>query len=113
MDTRTSDDIPRVKELFIFPIKSCGGVKVQEALTTKFGLALPSNPQLSDRRWMVIKNGRHQTQRVIPRMALIQPSFVTDGILLHALDKQQHLVAGLHLVIQLGHNDAHRIGFRQ
>jgi uncharacterized protein YcbX len=38
-----------VKELLIYPIKSCAGIQVTEALTTHFGLALPSNPLLSDR----------------------------------------------------------------
>ncbi len=38
-----------VRELLIYPIKSCGGVKVNEAQTTRCGLSLPSNPLLSDR----------------------------------------------------------------
>ncbi len=38
-----------VKELFIYPIKSCGGVKVEEALITKYGLAVPLNPEIVDR----------------------------------------------------------------
>jgi hypothetical protein len=38
-----------VQELLIYPIKSCAGVKVQEALVTKYGLALPSNPRIFDR----------------------------------------------------------------
>lgn len=33
---------------------------------------------------MIVKNGRHQSQRVLPRMALIVPSFVTDGLCLQA-----------------------------
>ncbi|CAF0924211.1 unnamed protein product [Rotaria sordida] len=73
-----------VKELRIYPIKSCGGVKVQEALITRYGLALPSDSRIYDRRWMIVKNGRHLSQRVLPRMALIQPSFVKDGLLLQA-----------------------------
>ncbi|CAF0884519.1 unnamed protein product [Rotaria sordida] len=73
-----------VQELIIYPVKSCAGVKVQEALVTKYGLALPSNPQIFDRRWMIVKNGRHQTQRVLPRMALIRPSVVKDGLCLQA-----------------------------
>ena len=38
-----------VKELIIYPIKSCAGVQVNEALATRYGLSLPSNPLLSDR----------------------------------------------------------------
>lgn len=33
---------------------------------------------------MVVKHGRHQSQRVFPRMALIQPSIVKDGLRLQA-----------------------------
>lgn len=73
-----------VKDLYIYPIKSCAGVQVQEALVTKYGLALPENRRIFDRRWMIVKNGRHQTQRVLPRMVLIQPSFVDDGLCLRA-----------------------------
>lgn len=51
---------------------------------TKYGLALPENPRIFDRRWMIVKNGRHQSQRVLPRMVLIQPSFVKDGLCLRA-----------------------------
>lgn len=38
-----------VQELLIYPVKSCAGVKVQEALVTKYGLALPSDPRIFDR----------------------------------------------------------------
>lgn len=38
-----------IEELFIYPIKSCGGIKVNEAETTRYGLSLPSQPLLSDR----------------------------------------------------------------
>ncbi len=39
---------------------------------------------LTYRRWMVVRDGRHLSQRVFPRMALIQPSFVKNGLLLQA-----------------------------
>ena len=35
---------------------------------------------------MVVKDGRHLSQRVLPRMALIQPSFVPNGLCLRAPD---------------------------
>ncbi|UJR10858.1 hypothetical protein I4U23_015046 [Adineta vaga] len=73
-----------VHELVIYPVKSCAGIKVQEAFVTRYGLAFPSNPRIFDRRWMIVKNGRHQTQRVLPRMALIQPVVVENGLVLRA-----------------------------
>ena len=33
---------------------------------------------------MIVKDGRHLSQRVLPSMALIQPSFVENGLLLRA-----------------------------
>ena len=74
----------RVQELIIYPVKSCAGIKVQEALVTKYGLALASDPRIFDRRWMIVKDGRHLTQRVKPRMALIQTSLDKDGLCLRA-----------------------------
>ena len=38
-----------IEELRIYPIKSCAGVPVPEALVTKYGLALPSDPRIYDR----------------------------------------------------------------
>jgi len=69
-----------VRELLIYPIKSCAGLKVNEAQTTRYGLSLPSNPLLSDRRLMVIQGARQRDQRNMPRMALIRPSFTSSGL---------------------------------
>jgi uncharacterized protein YcbX len=60
----------RLSELWIYPIKSCAGVSVQEAVLTPMGLA-------SDRMWMVVDaSGDMVTQRDLPRMASIQPKQV-------------------------------------
>ena len=48
MGLMTSSNI-EVRELLIYAIKSCAGIQVNEALTTRYGLSLPSNPLLSDR----------------------------------------------------------------
>ncbi len=45
---------------------------------------------------MVVKDGRHVSQRVLPRMALIQPSFVKDGLLLRAPDMPEYLYQLIH-----------------
>jgi uncharacterized protein YcbX len=44
-----------VQELLIYPIKSCARITVQEALVTKYGLALPSNPRIFDRYKFLIE----------------------------------------------------------
>lgn len=41
--------IATVKELFIYPIKSCAGIPVDRALVTKLGLAYIDNPAVYDR----------------------------------------------------------------
>ena len=38
-----------VEDLRIYPIKSCAGVSVQEALITTYGLAYPADPRIYDR----------------------------------------------------------------
>ena len=61
----------QIAGLWVFPIKSCAGVPLSEATLTTHGLA-------HDRAWMVVDaEGDMLTQRELPRMALIAPSF--DG----------------------------------
>jgi uncharacterized protein YcbX len=63
----------RIARLFIYPVKSCAGIEVSEALLTETGLDL-------DRAWMVIDDqGEFVTQREAPRLALVQPQFKRGG----------------------------------
>ena len=56
-----------ISRLYVYPVKSCAGVEVQQALLLETGLEF-------DRAWMVVDaNGQFLTQRELPRMALIQP----------------------------------------
>jgi uncharacterized protein YcbX len=64
--------------LWVYPVKSCAGVQVQEAILTKTGLEF-------DRAWMVVdEEGSFLTQRELPRMALIQPQLKTHDMVLRA-----------------------------
>ena len=55
-----------ISGLYVYPIKSCAGVAVQDAILTETGLEF-------DRAWMVVDGqGEFLTQRELPRMALIQ-----------------------------------------
>ncbi|HJT57571.1 MAG TPA: MOSC N-terminal beta barrel domain-containing protein, partial [Ktedonobacteraceae bacterium] len=66
---------PVVSALNIYPIKSCGGIALQEASIGARGF-------YEDRAYMLIDAlGYFITQREQPRMALIRPSFNEDGIL--------------------------------
>ncbi|KAI3759963.1 hypothetical protein L1987_50350 [Smallanthus sonchifolius] len=55
-----------VKSIFIYPIKSCRGISVTKASLSPTGFVW-------DRHWVVINSkGRGYTQRVEPRLALVQ-----------------------------------------
>lgn len=60
--------------IFIYPIKSLGGISLQSASVEERGLQ-------HDRRWMLVdKNGMFLTQREHPQMALLQVS-IKDELL--------------------------------
>ena len=67
-----------ISALFIYPIKSCAGVQVQEGVMLETGLEF-------DRAWMVVDDkGEFLTQRELPRMALIQPQLKHYEMVLRA-----------------------------
>jgi len=67
-----------IARLFVYPVKSCAGVELPEALLTETGLEF-------DRAWMVVDaKGEFVTQRQLPRMALIQPQMKHTEVVLRA-----------------------------
>lgn len=67
-----------ISRLFVYPVKSCAGVEVREALLTETGFDL-------DRAWMVVDaQGRFVTQRQLPRMALVKPQIRLSEVVLRA-----------------------------
>jgi len=71
--TPPADVQARIARLFVYPVKSCAGIEVSEALLTDTGLDL-------DRAWMVVdENGEFLSQREEPRLALVQPQFRRGG----------------------------------
>lgn len=73
-----SDLSGTISRLFVYPVKSCAGIAVQEALLTDTGLDL-------DRAWMVVDaQGMFLTQRTVPRMALVRPQLKTFELVLRA-----------------------------
>lgn len=65
-----------VAQLWVYPVKSCAGVRVPSVRLDATGLA-------HDREWMVVDpQGIFLTQRSHPRMALIQPALLQDGTVL-------------------------------
>jgi uncharacterized protein YcbX len=65
----------KISGLFFYPIKSCAGIAVQEAILDAQGIRY-------DRRWMVVRaeDGRFLTQREYPHMAVIHPTVTADGL---------------------------------
>ncbi|XOV78798.1 MAG: MOSC domain-containing protein [Aestuariibacter sp.] len=71
-----------VESLFIYPIKSLGGVQITSANCTELGLEY-------DRRWVIVDRNHHFiTQRQLPKMASISVSLDNNQLILH------HQVAG-------------------
>ena len=67
-----------IARLFVYPVKSCAGVELPEALLTETGLEF-------DRAWMVVdEEGEFVTQRQLPRMALIKPQMKHTEVVLRA-----------------------------
>jgi uncharacterized protein YcbX len=65
----------KISGLFVYPIKSLGGISVNSAQVTSRGLK-------HDRRWMLVdENNRFLSQREIPEMALLYVEITNNGLL--------------------------------
>ncbi|MDP3520910.1 MAG: MOSC N-terminal beta barrel domain-containing protein [Hydrogenophaga sp.] len=68
----------QIDQLWVYPVKSCAGVRLPRATLLDTGLEW-------DRTWMVVDaQGEFVSQRELPRMALIQPSFKLGQLVLRA-----------------------------
>jgi uncharacterized protein YcbX len=68
----------RVTGLSVYPVKSCGGIRVDAAAVTATGFRW-------DRRWMVVgEDGRFLSQREHPRLALVRVKTTDDRLVLSA-----------------------------
>ncbi|WP_448698781.1 MOSC domain-containing protein [Mucilaginibacter sp. AW1-3] len=63
-----------ISQLFIYPIKSLGGIEVTSAKVTDRGFEY-------DRRWMLVdENNRFLSQREFAEMALLKVSIINNGL---------------------------------
>lgn len=63
-----------LSEIYIYPIKSLGGIKLKKSIVEEQGLQL-------DRRMMLVDNtGKFMTQRTYPKMALLKTNIVDDKL---------------------------------
>ncbi len=66
-----------VSGLWIYPIKACRGIELDEVELGATGLD-------GDRRWQVSSDGGPVTQRTQPRLATVQPELIDGGLRLSA-----------------------------
>ena len=59
--------MPKISDLFVYPVKSCAGVRMNEVAIVPTGFEF-------DRNWMVVDaDGAFVTQREHPTLALVKP----------------------------------------
>jgi hypothetical protein len=72
--------VAQISALYIYPIKSCGGIPVEAASVERRGLQF-------DRRFMLVdSNGRFLTQRQRPQMALLATAIDGDELIVSRPD---------------------------
>jgi uncharacterized protein YcbX len=77
----------QISRLFIYPVKSLGGISVASALLTDRGFQY-------DRRWMLINaENQFMTQREYPQMALLQTNITGEGVsIFHMSDIHERIL---------------------
>ena len=79
-----------LSEIWIYPVKSLGGIKRQHAKVTDRGLEY-------DRRWLLVDdNGLFLSQREHPELALFQPEIVDNFLKITHRKKQEMIKIPLH-----------------
>lgn len=67
-----------VTQLFVYPVKSCGGLSIEQSRLTSAGLAY-------DRDWMIVdQDGLFLTQRQVPHLCWIMPAIDDLALTLEA-----------------------------
>ena len=75
-----------LSEIWIYPVKSLGGIRLKEAKVEEKGLQ-------HDRRWMIVdQHGRFITQRTNSKMALLDVAITSDGLLISERKDQQNYI---------------------
>lgn len=70
--------MPSISELTMYPIKSCAGIALTEAVITASGLSYAG---VCDREWMLVDgSGLFLTQREYPRMACLRITIAGDTL---------------------------------
>lgn len=95
-----------ISGIFVYPVKSLGGIALSESLVEARGLAF-------DRRWVIVdEEGIFLTQRELPQMALLQPVFAdarTLQLINRANPKQAPLSVDLYPDVATDHREVVQI----
>src|SRR5688500_19187 len=84
----------QVSELFIYPIKSLGGISLSSAVVTDRGLQY-------DRRWMLVnEDNEFMTQRSCAQMALLQVELLNEGLRVSHKKKGSSIVIPFQPIMQ-------------
>lgn len=75
----------QLSEIYIYPIKSLGGISVSEAVLTERGLTY-------DRRWMLVDGQNFLTQRDFPQMAQMAVALKNDSLEVSAPNQPHSLI---------------------
>ncbi|MFT4031611.1 MAG: MOSC domain-containing protein [Siphonobacter sp.] len=80
-----------LSEIWVYPIKSLGGIRVSEAVVQARGLQY-------DRRWMLVdESGIFLSQRTFPEMALLQVELTADELI---VSHKQRALSPLRIPLQ-------------
>lgn len=80
----------KLSEIFIYPIKSLGGISLNHSYVEKRGLQY-------DRRMMLVdETGKFLTQREYPKMALLRTSIKDDELIIHNSKSNNSISVLLH-----------------
>ena len=75
----------KISELYIYPVKSLAGIKLNQSQLSNFGLQ-------NDRRWLIVdKDGLFMSQRTTPKMATIKTALHANQLVLTHNKKQMHV----------------------
>lgn len=76
-----------ISQLYIYPVKSLAGIAIDSSKVDAMGL-------MHDRRWMLVSpTGDFLSQRKFPKMALIQPTFIDQQLILTSANQPDLIVA--------------------
>jgi uncharacterized protein len=102
----------RLSGIYIYPIKSAGGISLKTAQVEKRGFQ-------HDRRWMLVdKTGKFLTQRQFPRMALISVHLAGEQLVVDAPNRESisipmQLESGDRISVQVWRDSCHAIALGQ